>query len=143
MSMIIFLGLNFEVQISDEDNIEESLLVLYSSGEEGLAIRKNILTTPFIYEVDFNYAYHIIWDMTEYNEQYSPHNFIKAKVTFNTFCEYLKMLIPKGDFCEFYYCWIGEEEDPVVDRLTVNLNEVVNDQIYIDEKMYIKFINEK
>ena len=142
MSMILCLGLNIEVPISDDDNIEESLFVLDSCREEGLAIQKNVFTTPFAYEIEFNYGYESIWAMTEYNEQYSPHNFIKAKATFNAFCEQIKMIIPTGDFCEFYYCWIGEEGNPVKGNLIFNLNEVVNQSVYLDEKFYIKFINE-
>lgn len=140
--MILCLGTNIEMQISDEDNIEDSLFVLDSCSEEGLTIQRNVFTTSFAYENDFNYGYESIWAMTKYNEQYSTHNFIKAKATFNAFCEELKKMIPKGDFCEFYYCWIGEEIDALEGRLKFELNEVTKQSVYIDEKFYIKFINE-
>ena len=143
MSMILCLGTNFEIPISDEDNIEDCLFVLDSCREEALTIWKNAFTAPFAYEIDFNYGYESIWAMTKYNEQYSPHNFIKAQATFNAFCEQLKMIIPKGDFVEFYYCWIGEEIDSIEGYLEFNLNKVVHQTVYIDEKFYIKFINEQ
>ncbi|WP_274309011.1 hypothetical protein [Solibacillus daqui] len=142
MSMILCLGTNNEIRIADNDNIEESLFVLDNCREEGLTIKKNVFSTPFAYEIDFNYGYESIWQMTEYNEKYSPHNFIKAKATFNAFCEQLKMIIPKGDICELYYCWIGEEIDSIEGNLEFNLNEVVHQSVYIDEKFYIKFIHE-
>ena len=142
MSMIVCLGTNIEMPISDEDTTENSLFVLDSCREEGLTIQRNIFTTSFAYEIDFHYEYESIWAMTKYNEQYSPHNFIKAKATFNAFCEELKKIIPKGDFCELYYCWIGEEIDSIEGRIELNLNKVVEQSVYIDEKFYIKFINE-
>ena len=140
--MILCLGTNIEMPIGDDDNTEDSLFVLDSCREEGLTIQRNIFTTPFAYEIVFHYDYESIWAMTKYNEQYSPHNFIKAKAAFNAFCEELKKIIPKGDFCELYYCWTGEEIDPIEGRIEFNLDKVVEQSVYIDEKLYIKFINE-
>ncbi|MEK4630461.1 MAG: hypothetical protein ABS944_08485 [Solibacillus sp.] len=141
MSMILCLGTNVEMLMSDEYNDENSLFILDNCREEGLTIQRHAFTTPFAYEIDFNYNYESIWAMTSYNEQYSPHNFIKAETTFNAFCEELKKMIPKGDFCEFYYCWIGEEDDAIEGRIEFNLNDVVEQRVYINEKCYIKFIN--
>ncbi|MGE7090481.1 hypothetical protein ACQKII_03275 [Lysinibacillus sp. NPDC048646] len=140
MSMILCLGLNFEAAISDD--FEESLVILDSAREEGLTIQQNIFTTPFVYEIDFHPKYHSIWDMTQYNEQYSPHNFQKAKITFKVLCDFLKQLIPKGDFCELYFCWIGEESDPIEQKVKIDLNQFDEESLYFDEKYYIKFTNE-
>ena len=87
--------------IGDEDNIQNNLFVLDSCREEGLTIQRNIFTTLFAHEIVFHYGYESIWAMTKYNEQYSPHNFIKAKATFNAFCEELKRLFQREIFVSF------------------------------------------
>lgn len=139
MSMLLCLGLNFEAAISDD--FEESLVILNAASEEGLTIQQNNFTTPFVYEIYFHPKYHSIWDMTEYNEQYSPHNFQKAKMTFKLLFDYLKELIPNGDYCEFYCCWIGEETDSIEKKIKIDLNQFYEESLYIDEKYYIKFTN--
>ena len=129
MSMVIHLGLNFEVPISEE--YADEPIEIDTNREEGLIVQERHFNTPYIYEIFEGAKYEPIWSMSRYNEQYSPHNFKKAKKTLEFLCDFLKTILPKGDFCELYCCWIGEEEEPIEQKAIIELNSRIKDTIYI------------
>ena len=140
MSVATYIGLNFEVALSDEiiDDIIE-IHYCFSDEENRIAVKEKHFTTQFVYEImDKSEP---IWNMNEYNQQNSPHNFEKAQNTFIQLCEYLNELIPKGDYCEVYICWLGEEEEKCEDKLKIDLNNLQKDTIEIYEKCFIRIEN--
>ncbi|MCM3359678.1 hypothetical protein [Psychrobacillus sp. MER TA 171] len=138
MSIATYIGLNFEIAVSDEftdDPIE--IGYCFSDEENRLSIKERHFTTQFVYEIcDYGEA---IWNMNEYNQQYSPHNFEKAKKTFIQLCEFLNELIPDGDYCEIYICWVGDETEPMEYKVTIDLKKPVIEPLKQYEKCYIKF----
>jgi len=82
-----------------------------------------------------------IWQITDYNKVYSPHNYEKSKKTFLSLCDSLKELLPAGDFCEIYICWNGEEEEERSDELSINLSTLSIDSIEIYKKCHIRIEN--
>ena len=142
MSIATYIGLNFEVALSDEiidDEIE--IHYCFSDEENRMTVKEKHFSTQFVYEIMEKSEQ--IWNMNEYNQQYSPHNFEKAQTTFIQLCEFLKELIPEGDYCEIYICWIGDENDPMEYKLSIDLNNPTIKPFEYYEKCYIKFFKEK
>ncbi len=140
MSMIIHLGLNFEVPISEECLDEP--IEIDTKREEGLIVQQNHFTTPYIYEILEGEKYEPIWSMSQFNEQYSPHNLKKAQKTYELLCDLFINLLPKGDYCELYCCWIGEEEEePIEQKVMIDLNSLNVETIYVEEKHHFILTN--
>lgn len=140
MSMVTYIGLNFEVSINDEyTGAHAEIAYCFSDEEDQMQIKENHFSTPYIYEVE--QCRNPIWHMDEYHRQYSPHNYEKSKITFNYLCDLLKKLLPQGDYCEIYVCWIGEENEPAEQNLIIDLNNLQDTSISISEKCFIKIKN--
>ena len=120
MSIATYICLNFEVEVSDEIiDVPIEIGYCFSDEEYRLAVKEKHFKTQFIYEVmDRDNPF---WAMNEYNLQYSPHNFEKAKKTFNQLCAFLNELIPEGDYCEFFICWLGDEHEPMAVKRMIDL----------------------
>ena len=65
----------------------------------------------------------------------------RLKKTLEFLCDYLKTILPKGDFRELYCCWIGEEEEPIEQKVIIELNSLTEDAIYIEEKYHFTLTN--
>ncbi len=137
MSIVTYIGLNFEVKISDEMT-DEPIEICYGFSEEEnrLSIKESHFTTPFVYEICE--CGEPIWNMNEYNQQYSPHNFEKAKKTFVQLCEFLNELIPEGDYCEIFICWLDDENEPMEHEVSIDLKNPVIEPLKHYEKCYIQ-----
>lgn len=138
MSVITYIGLNFEVEVTDDFTDDPVQFTDLSGSEENeSALKENHFSTPFVYQLwDTEY---LIWEMTEYNKQYSPHNFEKAKETFVQLCEFLNELIPDGDYCEIFICWLDDESEPMEHQVFIDLKNPVVEPLEDYEKCYIKF----
>ncbi|MER2118984.1 MAG: hypothetical protein ABS935_01885 [Solibacillus sp.] len=137
MSIVTYIGLNFEVEVSDEIT-DAPIEIGYGLSEEEnrLSVKEKHFKTQFVYEVlDSEYQ---IWEMNEYNSQFSPHNFEKAKNTFVQLCKFLNELIPKGDFCEIFICWLEDENEPIEFKVFIDLNNPASEPLEHYEKCYIK-----
>ncbi|WP_409295879.1 hypothetical protein V1498_20420 [Peribacillus sp. SCS-26] len=135
MSMITYVGFNFPIKPS-EDVVENEFEVYYVCPDEehrGIVKQKHF-TTPYIYEI---LQANPIWELTDYNKAHSPHNYEKSRKTFLHICHSLKELLPKGDICEIYICWDGEEKEEREVELKVNLNDLQMETIEIYEKCFI------
>lgn len=140
MSMITYIGFNFPIKLS-EDDVENEFEVDYVSPDEEHRniVKQKHFTTPYIYE--FLQFANPIWQLTDYNKAYSPHNYEKSKKTFLNLCHSLKELLPEGDFCEVYICWDGEENEEREVELKINLNDLQIEAIEIYEKCFIRVEN--
>ncbi|HAU34959.1 hypothetical protein MKX57_15725 [Lysinibacillus sp. FSL M8-0216] len=140
MSMATYIGLNFTVKLNEyytEDEVE--IDYVFSKEKNRNVVKQKHFTTPYIYEV--SEKGHPIWEMNEYQKTYSPHNYEKSKITFLYLCHLLKGLLPQGDFCEVFICWLGEEDEKREDELKINLNDLQIEAIDIYEKCFIRIEN--
>lgn len=101
-----------------------------------MSVKEKHFKTQFVYEVLDRESQ--IWGMNEYNAQFSPHNFEKAKNTFVQLCKFLNELIPKGDFCEIFICWLDDENEPIEFKVLIDLNNPIIEPLEQYEKCYIK-----
>jgi len=140
MSMATYIGLNFEVKLNEyytEDEVE--IDYVFSDEEHRNVVKQKHFTTPYIYEVsEKDYP---IWQMNESEKIKSPHNYEGSKMTFLYLCHLLKELLPKGDYCEIYICWLGEEDEEHEDELVIDLNSLQIKAIDISEKCFIRIEN--
>ncbi|WP_237562872.1 hypothetical protein [Bacillus dakarensis] len=79
--------------------------------------------------------------MNEFQKIHSPHNYEKSKKTLLYLCNLLKELLPQGDYCEIYICWLGEEDEEREDELKIDLNNLQIEAIDIYEKCFIRIEN--
>lgn len=50
-------------------------------------------------------------------------------------------MLPKGDICEIYICWDGEENEDLEVELKIKLNDLQIEAIEIYEKCFIRVEN--
>ena len=139
LSIITYIGLNFEVEVTEEIT-DEPVQFSYGCAEDDeyqLAVKEKQFTTQFVYQImDTDDPF---WAMHEYNLQYSPHNFEKAKKTFNQLCAFLNELLPEGDYCEIFVCWLGDENEPMAVKRIIDLKNPILEPLEHYENCYIKF----
>lgn len=99
----------------------------------------NLFTTPYVYEIETKGE--PIWQMHNENKVSSPHNYEKAKKTFLHVCDFLKNFLSKGDYCEIYICWIGEEGEDHEKKFELSLYQLPVDEVEIDEKCLMMLRN--
>ncbi|MFT9818147.1 hypothetical protein [Lysinibacillus sp. NPDC056185] len=140
MSIATYIGLNFPVKLNEyytEDEVE--IDYIFSDEEDRDVVKQKHFTTPYIYEV--YEKGNPIWQMNEYQKIHSPHNYENSKKTFLCLCHLLKELLPQGDYCEVYICWLGEEDEEREGELKIDLNNPQIEAIDIYEKYFIRIEN--
>lgn len=137
MSIVTYIGFNFEVEVSDEfSNAPIEVRYFFSDEEKRLSIKETQFTTPFVYEI--YESGESIWYMNKHNQQYSPHKFEEAKKAFIQLCEFLNELIPEGDYCEIFICWLDDENEPMESKMSIDLKNPIIEPLEHYEKCYIK-----
>lgn len=140
MSMVTYIGLNFEMKLNEHYTKDEvEIDYVFSDEENRKVVQQKYFTTPYLYEVA--QKGHPIWEMNEYHKIHSPQNYEKSKKTFLYLCDFLKKLLSKGDYCEIYICWLGEEEEKHEGNLKIDLNNLQIDKTEIHEKCFIRIEN--
>ncbi|MFE3573201.1 hypothetical protein [Lysinibacillus sp. NPDC059133] len=140
MSIVTYIGLNFSVKLNEYYTGDEvEINYVFSDEEDRDVVKQKHFTTPYIYEVCEKGNH--IWQMNEYQKIHSPHNYEKSKKTFLYLCHLLKELLPQGDYCEVYICWLGEEDEEREGELKFNLNNPQIEAIDIYEKYFIRMEN--
>ncbi len=140
MSMATYIGLNFKVRLNEyltEDEVE--INYVFSDEENRSVVKQKHFTTSYIYEVSEKGS--PIWQMNEYQKIHSPHNYEKSKKTFLYLCSLLKELLPQGDYCEIFICWLGEENEERKEDLKIDLRKLQIETIEIYEKSFIRIEN--
>lgn len=93
MSMVTYIGLNFQAAINDDDMEDEvEITDLFLSSEERQMLQHQHFTTPYLYELEAKGS--PIWQMHNDNKVHSPHNYEKSKSTLLLVCNFLK------NFCQ-------------------------------------------
>ncbi|MBX8946718.1 MULTISPECIES: hypothetical protein [Lysinibacillus] len=140
MSMATYIGFNFPVEIQDDYTENEIDIIYFFSVEENRQIvQAKHFTTPYVYEIETKGE--PIWQMHNENKVSSPHNYEKAKKTFLHVCDFLKNFLSKGDYCEIYICWIGEEGEDHEKKFELSLYQLPVDEVEIDEKCLMMLRN--
>lgn len=140
MSMATYIGLNFPVKLPEEYTEERiEIDYVFSDEENRHAVKQKHFTAPYIYEI--SETIQPIWEMNDYQKNQSPQDYEKAKKTFLSLCHLLKELLPKGDFCEVYICWLGEEAEEQEKKLKFDLNDLEIGEMEIYEKCFIRIEN--
>ena len=140
MSMATYIGLNFPVKLNEyyaENEVE--INYVFSDEEHRNVVKQKHFSTPYIYEVSEKGE--PIWQINEYQKIHSPHNYEKSKKTFQHLCHLLKELLPQGDYCEIFICWLGEEVEEREDYSKIDLNNLQIEAIEIFEKCFIRIEN--
>ncbi|MFF2175568.1 hypothetical protein ACFVT8_03745 [Lysinibacillus sp. NPDC058147] len=140
MSIATYIGLNFPVKLNEyytEDEVE--IDYVFSDEEDRDVVKQKHFTTPYIYEI--YEKGNPIWQMNAYQKIHSPHNYENSKKTFLYLCHLLKELLPQGDYCEVYICWLGEEDEEREGELKIDLNNPQIEAIDIYEKYFIRIEN--
>lgn len=140
MSVVTYIGLNFSVKLNEyytEDEVE--IDYVFSDEENREVVKQKHFTTPYIYEV--SEKGNPIWQMNEYQKIHSPHNYEKSKKTFLYLCHLLKELLPQGDYCEVYICWLGEEDEKLESELKIKINNPQIEAIDLYERCFIRIEN--
>lgn len=140
MSMATYIGLNFEVKLNEyltENEVE--IDYVFSDEENRHVVKQKHFSTPYIFEVSEKDG--PIWQMNEYQKTHSPHNYEKSKKTFLYLCHLLKELLPQGDYCEIYVCWLGEENEEREENLIIDLKNIQIEEMNIYEECFIRFEN--
>ncbi|WP_155590792.1 hypothetical protein [Lysinibacillus cavernae] len=140
MSMATYIGLNFPVAIND-DYMENEVEIrgVFLDSEDCQILQHKHFTTPFLYELETKGD--PLWQMHDENKVHSPHNYEKSTRTFLHVCDFLKDLLPKGDFCEIYVCWMGEEGEDSEKKFELMLDQRPIVQLEINEKCLITIKN--
>lgn len=133
MSLAGYIGCNVEIPLSDRDS--NDLIIIgncFSSKYERQNVKKYQFTTPHVYEVSSDWG-------IEISKSANTRTSIESKKKLIRLCEIMDSYLEKGDFFEYYTCWIGEESDERSSRLTLQLNEFEIDQIEMPEKTLVRF----
>lgn len=138
--MVTYLGLNFPVELSDEYTEQDvEIDIVFSDERNRQTVKKKHLNTKFIYEISMRGE--PIWHMNEYYKQNERQIYNDAKLTFLQVVQLLNDLLPKGDFCELYICWLAEEEEQQEGSLNIQLGDIPINTVDIFEKCHIRLEN--
>ena len=131
MSIVNYLGCNFDLPYSDESSNEKVLIDNFSDYE----LVKKHFTTKRIYEVYTDRYVGMSFD-ADNKDLYLRQSYKEAKESFLALCDLLNGYLEEGDYCELYTCWVGQEEEERnydFDQ-TINLNNIDINNISIFEK---------
>ncbi|WP_342541783.1 hypothetical protein MHH33_11175 [Paenisporosarcina sp. FSL H8-0542] len=134
MSLTNYLGCNFTLPINYEES--DDLIIVgnnFSSKYDREDVRKHI-TTKYIYEVAT--AESVGLSLYKKDKKNSPHNYQKQQQYLKALLEILDSHLERGDYCELYTCWVGEESEERNKKLdqTINISMFDMDDIEIAEK---------
>lgn len=140
MTIVNYLGCNFNLLFSEEDSDDKILIVESFPDDEAKENVKKHFTTKFVYEVITDSGSGV-W-FNKYYKKDSPKCNKESQESFHALCEILDVYLKEGDYCEFYICWAGDEAEARNVELdqTINLNNFdVNDiEIYEKTRLVIK-----
>jgi hypothetical protein len=134
MTIVNYLGCNYNLPFSEDDSDDKILIVESFPGNKAKESVKKHFSTMFVYEA-LTKSRSSIWFNKSYN-RYFPTNNTESQESFLALCQLLNTYLQEGDYCELYICWAGDEEEDrnvELDR-TINLNNFDINDIQIYEK---------
>ncbi|MGM0875763.1 MAG: hypothetical protein ACQEWV_13450 [Bacillota bacterium] len=134
MTIVNYLGCNFNLPFSEDDRDDKILIVESFPDDEAKENVKKHFSTKFVYEVLTNNGSGI-WFNKHYKRDYPKSN-TESQESFLALCQLLDTYLQEGDYCELYICWAGDEEEDRNVELdqTINLNNFDINDIQIYEK---------
>jgi hypothetical protein len=133
MSLASYIGCNVQLQVNDSESEELIYIGACFSGDEELdSVRKYQFTTSFVYEVSSHWGIEI----TEYINEDTLN---EAKQKLLELCKIMDKYLQKGDYFELYSCWVGEESDQRVGKVTLPIYGFNMEQLVLPEKTLVRF----
>lgn len=133
MSLASYIGCNVQLQVNDSESEELIYIGACFAGDEELgSVRKYQFSTPFVYEVSSHWGIEI----TEYINEDTLN---ESKQKLLELCKIMDKYLQKGDYFELYSCWIGEESDQRVGKVTLPIYGFNIDQLVLPEKTLVRF----
>lgn len=136
MSIVTYLGCNFDVEVTEEMSDDPIEIGYFFSNENKRKDVTRHFTTQNIFEIFFLDS-SIVWINQDYKEN-SLNNYHMAQKDFIALCDLLKQYLKPGEFCEIYPCWMDEELNPKEGEHTIYLDDYQMDEIEIYEKWLIR-----
>ncbi|MFC0236417.1 hypothetical protein [Fictibacillus phosphorivorans] len=133
MSLASYIGCNVQLQVNGSESEELIYIGACFAGDEELgSVRKYQFSTPFVYEVSSHWGIEI----TEYINEDTLN---ESKQKLLELCKIMDKYLQKGDYFELYSCWIGEESDQRVGKVTLPIYGFNIDQLVLPEKTLVRF----
>ncbi|WP_144555861.1 hypothetical protein [Bacillus sp. X1(2014)] len=140
MTIVNYLGCNFNFPYSDEDSNDEISVVESPPDDEAKEKVKKHFSTKYIFELTEDTGSGI-WFNKHYRREFPKSN-TESQESFLSLCRLIDNYLQEGDYCELYICWSGDEKEDRNMELdqTINLNDfdIHNIQIYEKTLLVIK-----
>ena len=140
MTIVNYLGCNFNLPYSEDDSNDKILVFESPPGDEAKENVKKHFSTKYIYELITDTGSGI-WFNKHYRREFPKSN-TESQESFLSLCQLIDNHLQEGDYCELYICWAGDERDDRNMELdqTIILNdfEIINIQIYEKTLLVIK-----
>ena len=132
MSLASYIGCNVDIPLSDDDY--NDLMYIgdcFSNDYNKRDVKKHQFTTPFVYEVSSHWGIEI----SKYMDQRTN---TESKKKLIALCEIMDSYLEKGDCFELFSCWVGEEKDKRVGKITLRIDNLNVDMIEMPEKTLVR-----
>lgn len=139
MSIVTYLGINFQIENLTILNTDDMRLIRNQTNSYAISIVKDKqMTTSHVYEVELN------GQLDNLNPQAkieTPIDYEDARKALFDLYATLQINIEKGDYAQVYLCWSGEEAEEMLgsERLSLMLEEIP--EILMEERFLITFTN--
>lgn len=133
MSLASYIGCNIEIPLSDEDSTDLIIVGASYADEFDKDVVKEIqFSTSFVYEISG------LWgiEITQYTDEQMNH---ESREKLIALCQMMNDYLKKGQYFEFYTCWIGEEAQKKENELVLPIHFTEFDQIEIPSKTLVRF----
>jgi hypothetical protein len=116
MSLASYIGCNVQLQVNNSE-LEELLYIgdCFAGDKELNNVRKYQFSTPYVYEVSSHWGI----ELTEYR---SKETLNESKQKLIELCKIMDKYLHKGDFFELYSCWVGEEKEQRLGKVTLPIS---------------------
>ncbi|WP_039044248.1 hypothetical protein [Sporosarcina sp. ZBG7A] len=133
MSLASYIGCNIEIPLSDEESTDLIFVgTSYADEFDKEVVKKKQFSTSFVYEISG------LWgiEITKYTDE-QMNNESRAKLI--ALCQMMNDYLKKGQYFEFYTCWIGEEGKNKEGELILPIHFKEFEQIEIPPKTLVRF----
>lgn len=108
MSLASYIGCNIEIPLSDEGSTDLIFVgTSYADEFDKEVVKEKQFSTSLVYEISG------LWDMeiTKYTDE-QMNNESRDKLI--ALCQMMNDYLKKGQYFEFYTCWIGDEDELIL-----------------------------
>ena len=135
MCFAVYIGTN-KTQKTGEWIQDETILYFENLSTDEESIREKF-SNPFVYYVgaDTGCSCGFAWEVEDFNDPEEQ----ESKKSPQTLIDFIKEQT-KEEEIEFYCCWEGDWNDPIEEKIEININDVSLDKYYfMEEKRFVVF----